>query len=411
MSGYVRLPAGRIEVQMSVSDLIADFFARSGSADRAGQLPAWALLFHSPFARSDEATSWIGGAPKAPAGFEWPKDTDGTPLHFIAQIDLSSLKPEPETGLRPPGLPADGALLVFIGTSCACRVLSAAQMAKAKVLPLPEDLAPISKHGFFSKERAFRRRTVTPIAYLDSGDDDRPPFLPDRFTSPFDWIVNWGIAALEARNVIDSLNLELREGRDLFAWLERSPENAAQGNLNEVIRNKIKHYGVIERKAPDVIAALEVWRDLALSMPQDEAIDKVALNGIMRVRLDLHAEMNPHMSKFIVAGRAAAVWDALRLQYPRLDHGDGYEELPSHYRPFVDLRETDWRGHRLFGIEPDFPNNFEDRRGQDCVISIAADALVRTQSEHEYGLSIWCPRGRMAKGQFDKGQLIRHCAV
>ncbi len=98
-------------------DWIAELLARGGGADRAKQLPAWALLFHSPFARSDDATSWIGGAPKAPGNFEWPKDRDGTPLHFIAQIDLASLKPEPQTGLRPPGLPAEGALLVFIGKS------------------------------------------------------------------------------------------------------------------------------------------------------------------------------------------------------------------------------------------------------------------------------------------------------
>ena len=59
----------------------------------------------------------------------------------------------------------------------------------------------------------------------------------------------------------------------------------------------------------------------------------------------------------------------------------------------------------------EFGNNFEDRRGQDCVISIAADALLETMSEHEYGFSIWCPWGGMEKGLFDKGQLIRHIAV
>jgi hypothetical protein len=74
------------------------------------------------------------------------------------------------------------------------------------------------------------------------------------------------------------------------------------------------------------------------------------------------------------------------------------------------MRETGWRRHRLFGIEPEFANNFDDLRGQDCVISIAADMLLQTMSEHEYGLSIWCPRDRMMKGLFDKGQLIRHCA-
>jgi hypothetical protein len=106
-----------IEVPKPMYDWIAQLLARAGRADRARQLPAWALLFHSPFGRCDDATSWIGGAPKAPGNFAWPKDTDGTPLHFIAQIDLAALAPEPQTGLRPPGLPAEGALLAFIGRS------------------------------------------------------------------------------------------------------------------------------------------------------------------------------------------------------------------------------------------------------------------------------------------------------
>ncbi|MBR1147809.1 DUF1963 domain-containing protein [Bradyrhizobium sp. AUGA SZCCT0431] len=71
---------------------LAELFDRARDPDRAKQLPAWALLFHSPFDRSGDATSWIGGAPIAPSNFEWPKDRDGTPLHFIAQIDLASLK-------------------------------------------------------------------------------------------------------------------------------------------------------------------------------------------------------------------------------------------------------------------------------------------------------------------------------
>ena len=47
----------------------------------------------------------------------------------------------------------------------------------------------------------------------------------------------------------------------------------------------------------------------------------------------------------------------------------------------------------------------------DCLISIAADPLLGTLSEHEYGMSVWCPRDRMARGRYDKGQFVRHCAA
>ncbi len=184
-------------------DWIDRLLGRSAGVNQAKPLPAWALLFQSPFSRSDEATSWLGGGPKAPSGFEWPKDTDGKPLHFIAQIDLASLEPEPQTGLRPPGLPAEGALLVFVGKAYSCRILNATQIAQAQTLPLPENLEPIRKHGFFGEGRTFLRRSVFPVAYLDTGDG-RPVVFPERFRSPLDWIVNWGIAALEAQNVIDS---------------------------------------------------------------------------------------------------------------------------------------------------------------------------------------------------------------
>jgi hypothetical protein len=392
-----------------MNDWVAEFFARAGGADRAKQLPAWALLFPSPFARSDDATSWLGGAPKAPSNFEWPKDTDGMPLHFIAQIDLASLKAEPQTGLRPPGLPAEGALLVFIGKSWACRILSAAQIAQAVILPLPEDIEPVSKHGFFSEQRTFVRRPVIPTAYLDTCDDDPPAFLPDRFRSPLDWVVNWGIAALEAKNVIDSLKSDLRNGADYFKARDYLRSRGEPANDRDP--STAAHYQIIGRKAPDVIGALEVWCGFALSKPQDEAVDRDSFEAMMRLRLALHDQMLPHMSKHMLADRAEAVWDTIKRQHPRLRHGEGYDELPSCYRPFVDMRETDWRRHRLLGIEPEFANNWEDLRGQDCVISIFADELLQTTSEHEYGVSIWCPRDRMAKGLFDDGQLIRHCAV
>ncbi|HVQ20048.1 MAG TPA: DUF1963 domain-containing protein, partial [Terrimicrobiaceae bacterium] len=143
------------ERELTGADVAAEFLARAGTEDRADRLPAWALMLRSPFETPRTVSSWLGGTPHAPRDFDWPNDTDGMPLHFLAQIDLASLKPEPETGARPPGLPAEGALLVFVGQSYACDVLDAHDMKRAVPLALPDSLEPIRKHGFFSEERSF----------------------------------------------------------------------------------------------------------------------------------------------------------------------------------------------------------------------------------------------------------------
>src|SRR5262249_54483748 len=126
-----------VESELTGADVAAEFLARAGTEDRAKRLPAWALLLRSPYETSRSVSSLLGGVPRAPGGLDWPNDVDGTPLHFLAQIDLASLKPEPETGLRPPGLPEDGALLVFVGRSYACCVLNARDMTRAVPLALP----------------------------------------------------------------------------------------------------------------------------------------------------------------------------------------------------------------------------------------------------------------------------------
>jgi hypothetical protein len=95
----------------------------------------------------------------------------------------------------------------------------------------------------------------------------------------------------------------------------------------------------------------------------------------------------------------------LRLTYPSLDKDGDYSALPPAYRPFMEALVTDWRGHRLFGLEtlPDY----DDLRGLDCLINVAADRLLRTETEHAYALSVWCQRNDMAAGRFDRGLFLR----
>jgi len=399
------------ERELTGADVAAEFLARAGTEDRANRLPAWALQLRSPYETPRTVSSWLGGAPRAPRDFNWPNDTDGKPLHFLAQIDLASLKPEPETGARPPGLPEEGALMVFVGQSYACDVLDAHDMKRAVPLALPDSLEPIRKHGFFSEERSFTYWPIDPVVYLDTyveTGDNRPAFLPDKFKRPADWITNGGIAALEADIVIDSLKIELKQGEEFEKIRQDLGHTLPE---NDVIRSKIRHYALMRRRAPDVIAALSAWRDMALARSPEDRVDAGRLEELMRLRLALRDEMQSYWPKWVLPGNADKVWEAIWWNVPQLRQGRDYDALPAAYRPFVEARITGWRRHRLFGLEPPFSNNGEDLRGQDCLISIFADPLLGTQSEHEYGLSIWCPRDRMARGLFDKGQFIRHCAV
>ncbi|MCK1514545.1 hypothetical protein IVB22_18620 [Bradyrhizobium sp. 190] len=115
--------------------------------------------------------------------------------------------------------------------------------------------------------------------------------------------------------------------------------------------------------------------------------------------------------KLILPGNAKKTWEKINVLHPGLTGPEAFQRISSAYRPFVAAHITDWRGHRLFGIEPPFPNNGEDLRGQDCLISVAADPLLNTCSEHEYGMSIWCSQRDLLKARYTRGQFIRHCAV
>jgi uncharacterized protein YwqG len=59
--------------------------------------------------------SKLGGLPALPPGVEWPRQGQTrTPLHFLAQIDLSHLPPTPlERTRRAPSLPKSGLLFFF----------------------------------------------------------------------------------------------------------------------------------------------------------------------------------------------------------------------------------------------------------------------------------------------------------
>jgi hypothetical protein len=111
-----------------------------------------------------------------------------------------------------------------------------------------------------------------------------------------------------------------------------------------------------------------------------------------------------------LSGYPKALWNRLRSEF----HGSGkgyFSDVPPAYRPFIDAYITDWRGHRLFGLEEPPGNNFEDFQGRSCIIAVYGDPLLETVTENEYGFSIWCPHGDLKVGRFDRGMFVRHSSV
>ncbi|WP_137177514.1 DUF1963 domain-containing protein [Roseomonas sp. AR75] len=394
-----------------IAEMLAEAEVRSGAATRAKEVPAWALLLRSPYKSYPEPTSWLGGTPKVPPTFQWPEDKDGRALHFVAQIDLAALKPEPSTGARAPGLPAEGALLAFIGNGHAVRVLSRREMEHAVATPPPSTLPDLSEHGFWGPGSTFGHWPVDPVAYVSRGEE-RPAFLPDPFATPQQWITNWGLAALEASLAHDALALELRQGRE---FMEQRRSQAALGRALPSmphIERRIAHCALLEERAPAVLDALQDWRATCAARPAETAVDVSALAAIFAVRTRLSAAMQSNYgARTVLAGTARAVWQKLLADAPGTQGRKDFSAIATAYRPFVEARITDWRGHRLFGIEPEFPNNFEDLRNQSPLISIAADELLGTQSEHDYGFSVWLEDQDVALGRYTGGQFIQHCAV
>ena len=86
------------------------------------------------------ARSWLGGAPRI-GGSNWPRSSKGTPLHFMAQIDLGQVAAMASNA----ALPSTGSLAFFIGDECALVFVPEGE-AGAPVMP-PADTPDLSNTG------------------------------------------------------------------------------------------------------------------------------------------------------------------------------------------------------------------------------------------------------------------------
>ena len=383
---------------ISVDKFVESLERNRGPGERGNALPAWALMLRSPYDPRGASTSWLGGRPGAPAQFQWPRDGNGAPEHFVAQIDLASLAPNPVTGSGPPGLPAKGAALVFFGAlSGSLHVVDEEGMSRAVLHNPPDDTPPLRQSGFRGDAASFPRWPVDPVAYLDT-NGERPVIIRDPFSRPGTWIVTWGVAALEASNAFESLV------QDLKTLAERDREVRVLPDARSAAYARL-----MKDNAPEMLSLLKDWETLAASQDPSAPVDPERLEALFAVRTPLARELEAYSQGQALRGDPQAVWNRLRQMYPGMDAGD-FAATPEAYRPFVTAWVCRWRGHRLFGLGP--PSKaFEDFYGRDCVVTIHADDLLETQSGRESAFSIWCPRADLKAGRFDRGQFVRHIGV
>lgn len=127
-----------------------------------------AIMLHRPYppVQLPQTGSYLGGLPQLPPDFDWPRTSDGTPLHFLAQIDCSEM---PLVDLL---LPKEGVLFFFArmdeemiwgegNPQDDCRVLYASETADT-AKAVPEDLPSIEggwsrfeKHFVLSDDETF----------------------------------------------------------------------------------------------------------------------------------------------------------------------------------------------------------------------------------------------------------------
>ena len=84
-----------------------------------------------PIRFDEEARSWLGGRPRMPERMDWPRDAEGKPLHFFAQIACADLPSDLWNGLGP----RSGWLLLFVQSA---ETLGVADSGREQVLHIAE---------------------------------------------------------------------------------------------------------------------------------------------------------------------------------------------------------------------------------------------------------------------------------
>jgi hypothetical protein len=295
---------------------MGSFLQRLGaSALQADRRPAWALILRSPFRSWKGATSWLGGAPMAPRGFRWPRARTAKPMSFLAQIDLAALRAEPETGERPPGLPEDGALLIFIAHNEFCVVLlTQAEADASERAEAPRDLPTLTYLGHYLDSPTYPYWPVDPVAYLDRRGE-RPAALPERFTDPLEWLSTWGLAVVEAEYASAVLRSEVQVAQEFLARDNGvTPSNwpAAQVAL---IENKRATSRKVAGEGRELIRSIEAWAERCRTQDACERPPHNLLAAHFEPRRAFSEGMGSFLPRYALRGHARGVWKQIRLEH------------------------------------------------------------------------------------------------
>lgn len=155
-----------------------------------------AIMMRRPYPPLDlpRRNSHLGGRPSLPTGFDWPRTSSGTPLHFLVQIDCAELPPSGGV------LPKSGVLFFFARVDEEmlwgddgepahdyCRVLFAPTIADRPGDP-PEDLPAIMGGGFGSAFADFRLPDEPPVRLYHEWQVEFHPIHSWPDASALEWI-------------------------------------------------------------------------------------------------------------------------------------------------------------------------------------------------------------------------------
>lgn len=377
--------------------------ASSAAPKDRSLVPGWAVQLCFPTSDAPMTQSWLGGVPNLPPGMDWPRGNGDVALSFVGQFDLADIKPEPITGERPPGLPEEGALLIFLtpdydfDDNGYTILLSAEEAAAAKPAAVPPDLVNLRTLGFRLDNPTFPRWSVTLEPFLEQD----PRFIagPSRDDDPSPYIRTWADAAVLARAALEEVTRRLDGLDQSEQWAyERLLADDIEPAQAEKDRARLRWITRMRSECPAALARLTDW--LARVEKENPAgpIDRDAFDAHMEWQSGI--DMPSHsISHFLLV-----LCVKHRVQDSKTWLFDWTRVSPEHHACLAALARR-WSGHVLFGPHmPYLVDDDPDFAMKDRVFTIRMDPLL--QFELCGGVTGWRDRTDIAAARYGPCWLV-----